>query len=89
MKIGLLAEMLKGVSRARAGSIVTSRANFLFSFYLLTYLLIPWCGIFFEKLIVTQLVKRYPTFLWNPRVHYHVHFKISLETFRNNKKFLR
>jgi hypothetical protein len=37
--------------------------------YLLTYLLTPWCRAFFEKLIVTQLVKKYP-FLWNPKVHY-------------------
>jgi hypothetical protein len=27
----------------------------------------------YEKLIVTQLVKKYPAFLWNPNVHYHVH----------------
>jgi len=30
--------------------------------YLLTYLLTLWCRIVFEKLIVTQLVKQYPTF---------------------------
>jgi hypothetical protein len=28
-----------------------------------TYLLIPWCRILFEKLIVTQLLKKYPAFL--------------------------
>jgi hypothetical protein len=26
------------------------------------YLLIPWCRILFEKLIVAQLIKKYPTF---------------------------
>jgi hypothetical protein len=28
--------------------------------YLLTHSLTPWCRILFEKLIVTQLVKKYP-----------------------------
>jgi hypothetical protein len=28
--------------------------------YLISYLLTPWCRIFFEKLIVTQLLKQYP-----------------------------
>jgi hypothetical protein len=37
-----------------------------------TPLLTPWCRILFEKLWFTQLVKKYP-FLWNPKVHYHVH----------------
>jgi hypothetical protein len=30
---------------------------------LLTYLLTPWCRIFFKKPIVTQLVKKYPFFM--------------------------
>jgi hypothetical protein len=34
--------------------------------YLLTYLLTPLCRIFFEKLIVTQLVKQQPTLLMEP-----------------------
>jgi hypothetical protein len=40
--------------------------------YLCTCLLTPWCRILFEKLIVTQLVKTYPVFLWNSKVHYRV-----------------
>jgi hypothetical protein len=30
--------------------------------YLLTYLLTPWCRTLLEKLILTQLVKKYPAF---------------------------
>jgi hypothetical protein len=37
------------------------------------YLLTPWCRILFEKLIVTQLVKKYPAFLRNPKVHHRVY----------------
>jgi len=37
------------------------------------YLLTPWCRILFEKLTITQLVKKYHAFLWDPKVHYRVH----------------
>jgi hypothetical protein len=33
---------------------------------LLTYLLTPWCRTLFEKLIVTQLVKKYPASFMEP-----------------------
>jgi hypothetical protein len=57
------------------------------SYYLLTYLLTHslthsltlWCRILFEKLIITQLIKRYPAFLWNPKVHHHVHKSLPLD----------
>jgi hypothetical protein len=39
----------------------------------ITYLITPWCGILYEKLTVTQLVKKYPAFLRNPKVHHRVH----------------
>ena len=41
--------------------------------YLLTYLLTPWCKVLFEKLNGLQLVKKFPAFLWNPKVHYRTH----------------
>jgi hypothetical protein len=33
----------------------------------------------FEKLIVTQLVKKYPAFLWNSKIHYGVHIRMPLD----------
>jgi hypothetical protein len=41
-------------------------------------ILTPWCRILFEKPIVTQFVKKYPAFLWNPKVHYRVHISPPL-----------
>jgi hypothetical protein len=36
--------------------------------YLLTYSLTPWCRLLFEKLIVTQLVKKYPAFFMETEI---------------------
>ena len=41
--------------------------------YLLAYLLTPWCRVLLEKLTGLQLLKKFPAFLWNPKVHYRTH----------------
>ena len=41
--------------------------------HLLTYLLTPCCRVLLEKLTGLQLVKKFPAFLWNPKVHYFTH----------------
>ena len=38
-----------------------------------TYLLTPWCRVLLEKLTGLQLVKKFPAFLSNPKVHYRTH----------------
>jgi len=40
---------------------------------LLIYLLTPWSRVLLEKLPGSQLVKKFPAFLWNPKVHYPTH----------------
>ena len=42
-------------------------------FIMFTYLLTPWCRVLLEKLTGLQLVKKFPAFLWNPKVHYRTH----------------
>ena len=37
------------------------------------YLLTLWCRVLLEKLTGLQLVKKFPAFLWNPKVHYRNH----------------
>ena len=37
------------------------------------YLLTPWFRVLLEKLTGLQLVKKFSTFLWNPKVHYRTH----------------
>ena len=37
------------------------------------YLLTPWCRVLLEKLTGLQLVKKFPAFLRNPKVHYRTH----------------
>ena len=38
-----------------------------------TFLLTPWRRVLLEKLTGLQLVKKFPAFLWNAKVHYRTH----------------
>ena len=45
----------------------------VYRFYLLTYLLTPWCRVLLEKLTGLQLVKKFLAFHGTPKVHYRTH----------------
>jgi hypothetical protein len=36
------------------------------------FVITPWSRVHLEKPIVAQLVKKFPTILWNPKIHYRV-----------------
>ena len=57
------------------GAKITSRPHgkITYSSCLYTYLLTPWCRVLLKKLTVLQLVKKFPAFLWNPKVRYRTH----------------
>jgi hypothetical protein len=37
------------------------------------YLVNPWSRVLLEKITSSQLVKKFPAFFRNPKVHYHIH----------------
>jgi hypothetical protein len=39
----------------------------------ITYLLTPWSRVVLEKLTGLQVVKKFPAFFWNLKVHYRIH----------------
>jgi hypothetical protein len=60
---------LRTLRATTKNSILDSRYfKLLHSTYLLTYLHIPYCRILFEKLIVTQHIKKYPAFFMESEV---------------------
>ena len=54
-------------------SIIRSPALYTQQWCMSYSILTPWCRVLLEKLTGLQLVKKFPAFLWNPKVHYHTH----------------
>ena len=52
-------------------------------------LLTPWRRVLLEKLTASQLVKKFPRIIWNPKVHYHVYNSPLLLTIIHWKKILK
>jgi hypothetical protein len=66
--VGIIINCLKGKFISKEGIYV----GLLLSLLLLAYLLTPWIRVLLEKLTCFQLVKKFPAFFWNPKVHYRI-----------------
>ena len=54
-------------------ALLSTRQTMFHTHVELTYSLTPWCRVLLEKLTGLQLVKKFPAFHGNPKVHYRTH----------------